>query len=136
MYCRLAARTGIIVAKGICMGRKSLFGIAMVAVLLSACAAAPPVNGEWALMLTAAEGSTSFPITIDTNGTAATASSGDAEFSGTWINGELWLTGDFYVPEAGYSAPLNMTMRVEDGELRGSATWDQFQADVLGQRME
>ena len=87
-------------------------------------------------MLTAAEGSTSFPITIDTNGTAATASSGDAEFSGAWINGELWLTGEFYVPEAGYSAPLNMTMRVEDGELRGSATWDQFQADVLGQRME
>ena len=72
MYCRLAAQTGIIVAKGICMGRKSLFGIAMVAVLLGACAAAPPVNGEWALMLTAALHAGGARSTGDANASAET----------------------------------------------------------------
>lgn len=106
----------------------------LAALVLTACATAPPVNGEWDLMLTAPEGSTGFPISIEANGTDATASGGGSEFSGTWMDGELRLTGEFFVPEAGYAAELDMTMRVEDDQLRGSATWDQFQADLLGTR--
>ena len=107
----------------------------LAAILLAACASAPPpVNGDWDLMLTAAEGSTGFPITIEAIGTEATATGGDAEFTGTWIDGELTLTGDFFVPEAGYAAPLDMQIRVDNDQLKGTATWDQFQIDVLGTR--
>ena len=117
------------------MNRSNLLTSLLAALLLAACASAPPpVNGDWDLMLTAAEGATGFPITIEANGTEAAASGGDAEFTGTWMDGELKLVGEFFVPEAGYAAPLDMTMRVEGDELVGTATWDQFEADVLGQR--
>ena len=117
------------------MSRTKLLTSLLAALVIAACASAPPpVNGEWDLMLTAAEGSTGFPISIEASGTEATASGGDAEFSGTWMDGELRLSGEFFVPEAGYAAPLDMTMRVEGDELVGTATWDQFEADVLGQR--
>ena len=116
------------------MTRMTLLGSVLAAFLLAACASTPPVNGDWDLMLTAAEGSTGFPITIEASGTEAAASGGDAEFTGTWMDGELKLVGEFFVPEAGYAAPLDMTIRVEGDELVGTATWDQFEADVLGQR--
>ena len=104
---------------------------------LVACALAPPpVNGDWDIILTAAEGSTGFPINIVASGEEASATGGDTEFTGTWIDGELRLSGDFFVPEAGYTATLDMTIRVDDDKLTGSATWDQFQADVSGERAE
>lgn len=102
-----------------------------------ACAAAPPpVNGDWDIRLTAAEGSTGFPINIVANGEQASATGGNTEFTGTWVDEELRLSGDFFVPEAGYTATLDMTIRVDDDKLTGSATWDQFQADVSGERAE
>ena len=117
------------------MTRTTFAGGVLALSLLVACASAPPpVNGDWDLMLMAAEGQTGFPISIEANGTEASATGGDAEFTGTWMDGELRLSGEFFVPEAGYAAPLDMTMRVENGELVGTATWDQFEADVLGQR--
>jgi len=104
---------------------------------LVACALAPPpVNGNWDIILTAAEGSTGFPIHIVASGGEASATGGDTKFTGTWIAGELRLSGDFFVPEAGYTAPLDMTIRVDDDKLTGWATWDQFQADISGERTE
>lgn len=109
----------------------------LAATFLVACASAPPpVNGDWDLRLTAAEGSTGFPINIVASGEEASATGGKTEFTGTWIDGELRLSGDFFVPEAGYTATLDMTIRVDDDKLTGSATWDQFQADVSGERAE
>lgn len=110
--------------------------IVIAATLIVGCASTPPVNGDWDIMLTAAEGSTGFPISILAHGSEASATGGDAEFSGTWEGGELRLTGEFFVPEAGYAAPLDMTMQLEDGQLKGTATWDQFEADVLGTRSD
>lgn len=110
--------------------------IALAAALLIGCASAPPVNGDWDLMLMAAEGSTGFPITIEANGDQASASGGGSEFTGTWMDGELNLKGDFFVPEAGYSAELDMKVRMVGDQLKGSATWDQFEADVTGDRAE
>ena len=115
---------------------RTLSTISLATILLVACASAPPVNGEWDITLTAAEGSTGFPISIMADGMDATATGGNSEFTGTWDGGELNLKGDYFVPEAGYSAELDMTVEVVDGELRGSATWDQFEADVRGTRPE
>ena len=111
-------------------------GIALAVALLVGCASAPPVNGEWDLMLMAAEGSTGFPINIEASGDQANASGGGSDFTGTWVDGELNLKGDYFVPEAGYSAELDMTVRIVDDQLKGTATWDQFEADVTGDRAE
>jgi len=116
--------------------KRTLFGTIVAAVIAAACASAPPVNGDWDLTLMAPEGSTGFPISIEASGEQATATGGGSEFAGTWDGGELSLKGDFFVPEAGYSSELNMTIRVEDDQLKGTATWDQFEADVTGDRAE
>ena len=110
--------------------------LAAVALGITACASTPPVNGDWNLMLTAAEGATGFPISIEANGNEATATGGGAEFAGTWDGEELLLKGDLYIPEAGYSSELGMTIRVDGEELTGTATWDQFEADVSASRVE
>lgn len=101
---------------------------------LAACASAPAVNGDWDVVLTAPEGQTGFAMSVVVDGETAIATAGDHTFNGTYRDGKLTLKGDYYVPEAGYSAELDMDMRLEDDRLRGSATWDQFSADVAGSR--
>lgn len=113
---------------------KSRFFPALLALVLGACASAPPVNGDWDVVLTAPEGQTGFEMSVVVDGETATATAGDHSFTGTFRDGKLMLKGDYYVPEAGYSAELDMDMRLVDDRLRGSATWDQFSADVAGSR--
>jgi hypothetical protein len=99
-------------------------------------AAAANVDGDWNLSLTAPEGATYFKMTIAIDGETATGMVGEAAFSGTYRDGSLMLTGDYYVVEAGYNSTLNLDMRLEDDVLTGTATWDIYTADVLGKRPE
>ena len=109
--------------------------LAMTATLLVACAAAPPpVVGDWDVTLTAPEGQTGFTMSVAVDGETATATAGSHSFEGTYRDGKLNLMGDFYVPEAGYSATLDMDIQYSEEALNGSATWDQFSADVDGSR--
>jgi hypothetical protein len=108
--------------------------IFLTALVIAACASAPAVNGDWDVTLTAPEGQTGFTMSVVVDGENATATAGDHTFNGTFRDGKLTLKGDYYVPEAGYSAELDMDMRLEEDRLRGSATWDQFSADVAGSR--
>ena len=112
----------------------TLFILAVLA--LGACASAPPVNGDWDVVLTAPEGSTGFTMAVVVDGESATATAGSHTFQGTWRDGALKLKGDYYVAEAGYSAELDMDIQYEGDELKGSATWDQFSADVAGSRAD
>ena len=41
-----------------------------------------------------------------------------------------------YVPEAGMSATLDMTAKLEGDDLVGNATWDMYVATVHGARTE
>jgi hypothetical protein len=106
----------------------------LAAMLLGACASTPPVNGDWDVTLSAAEGQTAFTMNVLVDGETATATAGEHTFNGTFRDGSLKLKGDYYVPEAGYSALLDMEMQLEDDQLRGSATWDQFSARATGSR--
>jgi hypothetical protein len=112
--------------------RKTTLFVAALA--LAACASAPAVNGDWDVTLAAAEGQTAFTMNVVVDGETATATAGDHTFEGTYRDGSLKLTGDYYVPEAGYSAELDMEMELQDDQLKGSATWDQFSARATGSR--
>jgi len=106
----------------------------LVALMLGACASTAPVNGDWDVTLSAAEGQTGFTMNVIVDGENATATAGEHTFEGTYRDGSLRLKGDYYVPEAGYSALLDMEMQLEGDQLRGSATWDQFSARATGSR--
>lgn len=109
----------------------------LIALTLGACATAPPpVNGNWDVQLTAPEGQTGFTMSVVVDGENATATTGQYTFDGTFRDGKLKLKGDYYVAEAGYSAPLDMDIQLEDDKLTGSATWDQYSADVDANRAE
>ena len=111
--------------------RTTLF---LAALALAACASAPAVNGDWDVTLAAAEGQTAFTMNVVVEGETATATTGDHTLTGTFRDGNLKLSGDYYVPEAGYAAELDMEMELEDDQLKGSATWDQFSARASGSR--
>ena len=109
---------------------------ALLVTLLAVGASAATVDGDWKLSLTAAEGATYFTMTIAVDGDSASGMVGEAEFSGSYKDGSLKLTGDYYVPEAGYNAVLDLDMRLDGEVLTGTATWDMYTADVLGKRSE
>lgn len=111
-------------------------GAALAAMLLGACASAPAVNGDWDVTLVAPEGQTGFTMSVVVDGDNATATTGPHTFSGTFRDGELRLQGEYYVPEAGYSAVLDMNAQLVEDRLVGSASWDQYSADVTGTRAE
>ena len=113
-----------------------IFVACFAALLLGACATAPAVNGDWDVTLTAPEGQTGFTMSVVVDGENATATAGQHTFDGTFRDGKLKLKGDYYVAEAGYSAPLDMDIELADDKLKGSATWDQYSADVDGSRAE
>ena len=113
----------------------TLFATA-VFILVATTGFAAPVDGDWKLSLTAAEGATYFTMTIAVDGESASGMVGEAEFSGSYKDGNLKLTGDYYVPEAGYNAVLDLDMRLDGEVLTGTATWDMYTADVLGKRSE
>ena len=54
--------------------------------------------------------------------------------TGSFDDGELKLAGEFYVMEAGYTSKLDMTVSMQGEQLKGTATWDIYIADVLGNR--
>ncbi|MDH4073580.1 MAG: hypothetical protein OEV41_10810 [Gammaproteobacteria bacterium] len=108
----------------------------LIVMSLGACASAPPVNGDWNVTLVAPEGQTAFAMSVVVVGENATATAGPHTFNGTFRDGSLKLKGDYYVAEAGYSAILDMDVRMEEERLSGSATWDQYSADVRGTRPE
>ena len=114
---------------------RNVFLIALL-VGFSALGAAASVDGDWNLSLTAPEGATYFRMAIAVDGENASGKVGEADFSGSYKDGNLKLTGDYYVPEAGYNAVLDLDMRLEGDELTGTATWDMYTADVLGKRAE
>ena len=108
--------------------------ILLAALALAACASTPAVNGDWDVVLSAAEGQTGFTMNVVVDGETAVATAGEHTFNGTYRDGNLKLTGDYYVEEAGFSAELDMEMQYEENQLRVSATWDQFSARATGSR--
>jgi len=94
------------------------------------------VDGDWNISLTAAEGSTHFKMTVEIDDADAKGHVGDAVFSGSFDDGKLRLAGEFYVMEAGYTSKLDMTVSMQGEQLKGTASWDIYTADVLGTRPE
>ena len=97
---------------------------------------AADVGGNWDVMFSSAEGGSMVPMEIKIDGETATVIADGDELIGTYKDGELKLKGPMYVPEAGMSATLDMTAKLEGDDLVGNATWDMYAATVHGTRTE
>ncbi len=115
---------------------KRLFYTALISLVAIGNAIAADVDGEWSVAMNSAEGGTVIPMTISIDGEMAKAMVGQDELSGTYRDGELKLTGPLYVPEAGMSATLDMTAKLDGDHLKGTANWDMYTANVLGTRKD
>lgn len=106
------------------------------ALLMLSSASAADVDGNWNVMFSSAEGGAMVPMEIKVDGENVTAMADGDELRGTYKDGELKLKGPMYVPEAGMSATLDMTAKLEGNDLVGKATWDMYVASVLGTRTD
>ena len=102
--------------------------------LMISSAFAADVDGNWSISMTAAEGATMVSMSVAVDGEKVTAMIGSDVLDGTYKNGELKLKGPFYVPEAGMSSTLDMTARLDGEQLKGTASWDMYDIEVLGVR--
>jgi hypothetical protein len=102
----------------------ALLGLSL---LLPTSARASELAGTWDFVFTNADGSYPRTLVISQDGKAVTARQGDQEeYTGTFTDGVLELTGEHAAPEAGYTSKLKLTGKLEDGRLKGSATWDYY----------
>ncbi|MDA9770623.1 hypothetical protein N9D02_06240 [Emcibacteraceae bacterium] len=113
-----------------------LITIVATVLLMISSATAADVDGNWNVMFSSAEGGVMVPMEIKVDGENVTAMADGDELTGTYKDGELKLKGPMYVPEAGMSATLDMTAKLEGEDLVGKATWDMYVASVLGTRTE
>ena len=73
---------------------------------------------------------------ITGDGDNVVAKSGDSELKGSFRDNALDVTGDFYVADAGYAAPLSIKGKLDGGKLAGDATWDTYAVTCTATRTE
>ena len=93
------------------------------------------LDGEWSFNMSAAEGEHTFSVTPGVEGETVTGTSGDETFTGTFTDNQLVLSGDHYIDEAGYAAPLSLSGTLDADQITGTATWDSYDAALVGRRV-
>ena len=97
------------------------------ALLLPVVSSAAELDGTWDFVFANSEGSYPRTLVLSQDGETLSAKYLDQEqYTGTFKDGALELTGEHTAPEAGYAAKLTLTGKLEDGRLKGTATWDTY----------
>lgn len=112
---------------------KLLYGT-FISLLFTCTALAAEVDGEWDMVMSAAEGATMVTMTITVDGEIAHATAGTDKFTGTYKDGKLTLKGALYVPEAGMSSNMDLAADLVNDALTGTVNWDMYVADLVGTR--
>lgn len=113
-----------------------ILGVFSISMLLITNAFAADVDGKWNITFSSSEGGATIPFEITVDGENVTADADGDALTGTYKDGVLKIKGPMYVAEAGMSATLDMTAKLDGEDLTGSATWDMFQASVFGVRTD
>ena len=113
-----------------------LAALLSVVLIVGVAFAASEVDGKWDCTVTAAEGAHSFTLDLTTEGDKATGTIGSDVLTGTLKDNQLKLSGDYYIAEVGYSSTFDVSVELVEGKLKGSATWDVYSADFVGNRAD
>jgi hypothetical protein len=95
---------------------------------------AAEIDGKWDFKLDYASGTyiVPFDLTLKAEGEKVTGTHGKETFEGTFKDGKLEISGNWYVPEAGYASTLKITGTLSGGTIKGSATWDTYSLGAVG----
>ena len=104
--------------------------------LLAQFALAAGIEGKWNFVFSSENGDYPFDFMITGDGDNVVCKAGESELKGTFKDGALELAGDFYVADAGYSAPLTIKGKLADEKLSGDATWDAYQTTFTATKAE
>ena len=118
--------------------RASALGIfTAVGLLVSALpTAAADIGGKWDMVWDTEGGVRRTVWEIRQTGEKITVETGGTELTGAFKDNRLTVEGRFYAAEAGYSATLKLSALLENGELKGSGSWDQYAMTFTGTRAE
>lgn len=102
----------------------------------TAAASAPNPSGTWDLVLITEVGDKPARITLQADGETVKGTAGEMSLAGTFREGALNLKiPDFYSPDAGFKADLNLQGKVEgDTLVQGRWTFAEYSGSLRGSR--
>jgi len=119
------------------MRRFSRVAVSLLAiVVLTQLAFAAGIEGTWHFVFAGDAADYPYDIVITGDGDDVTGKVGENELKGSFLDGTLLLEGDFYVADAGYSAPLKINGKVDGDKIGGDATWDAYGVSFTATRAE
>jgi hypothetical protein len=107
------------------------------AVLLAAqTAVAADIDGTWNLAIDTGAGFREFSMVIESTSDGVVATIGENKVKGTFDGTVLELAGEVFSAPEGYSAPMKLTGKLEDGKLSGDVFWDAYQVAFSATRVD
>ena len=103
-------------------------------ILLTQVAVAASLSGKWNFVFYTEDSEYPKTIVLTTQGDHVTAKIADTVLEGTYKDGKLELTGDYYAEEAGYKAMLKLSGKLAGDQIKGNATWDYYQLTFTANR--
>ncbi len=110
----------------------ALVGLALL--FLAQAAFAGGLDGKWNFTFYADDVEHPQTIILSVDGDQVTAKAANQVLRGTFRNGELKLSGDYYADEAGYEATLTISGKATGDEIKGTATWDSYDLTFIATR--
>jgi hypothetical protein len=81
-----------------------------------------------------AEGDYSATYAIEVDGENVTVRYANEVIKGTFKDGALEFSGNHYIGEAGYEAPLKITGKLEGEQIKGNVTWDAYSGTFVANK--
>lgn len=104
--------------------------------LLEQTAVAADLNGKWDFVFDTEVGIYESSWTLTVNGDKVTAKQDETVLTGTFRDGKLALSGEFYAAEAGYAAEMKISGKLESDQFKGDASWDVYEMTFTATRAE
>jgi hypothetical protein len=83
--------------------------------------------GKWNITYQTEGGSRERTLEITQEGDEVTAKTPEGTLKGTFKEGVFEVAGEIFSAEAGFKAVLKLSGKLEGEELKGKASWDQYQ---------
>ncbi len=101
--------------------------LAMVVLLPARPALAADIDGTWNIAIDTGNGTRELTMILESGSDGVVATIGENKVKGTFDGTVLSLAGDVFSAPEGYSAPMKLTGKLENGKIAGDIVWDAYQ---------